>query len=632
MRCQYKFFWIFLLCFVSSALFAQRYISGRITDAESGDPVVGAAVFITGTTVGTTTDALGNYQLILPAGEGSYRMGISHVAYQPAFVDIDAGKTSKTLNIALKNYELEEVTVSAKTRFRNKDVDLFWYTILGVKPSKKTMQPLNPEAVYYYYNSKMQNLTVTCRVPLQIINHETGCQIQYVLHHFTHDYKTDFSSWEGQYMFAELEPANYKQKNIWENNRKKTYRSSFTNFIKALYQNSMLENGFLFAYTQKQDNSTQKNPVTVSNLSYYATENAHTHNITNNKQEAKYNLIDSDYLLITDSVSGRKTFYIPPEWDVMLISFGRQVTEKDLEKVKGNKSWETIGLFRNHLITPGDPVLIFPDGSNMNLLQMVPVFSSRSLSGLNMILPTDYRPDGENEVTNALADNAPLMEIQSANPLSDSLAHVAQRFETQLSVFPQEKLYLHTDKPYYLSGERIWFRAHVVDAATHVPEFSSGSVFVELFDARDSVVFRVKTGVANDLFSGYIPIPDDAPEGDYTIRAYTNRMRNLDEDYFFMKSIHIGDPMSRMVHAQPEFEFLSDKKIGAAIRFSPLHPISQTSPASPLSPESLKISINNDKPMDLNSLTIDDIDSSYKYLRKTQILSILTIHLGKLLK
>ena len=46
MRCQYKFFWIFLLCFVSSALFAQRHISGRITDAESGDPVVGVAVFI----------------------------------------------------------------------------------------------------------------------------------------------------------------------------------------------------------------------------------------------------------------------------------------------------------------------------------------------------------------------------------------------------------------------------------------------------------------------------------------------------------------------------------------------------------------------------------------------------------
>ena len=134
----------------------------------------------------------------------------------------------------------------------------------------------------------------------------------------------------------------------------------------------------------------------------------------------------------------------------------------------------------------------------------------------------------------------------------------------QLSVFPQEKIYLQTDKPYYLSGERIWFRTHVVDAATHVPAFYSNSVFVELFDVRDSVVCRVRTGVANDLFSGYIHIPEDAPEGDYTIRDYTNRMRNLDEDYFFMKNIRIGDSMSRMIQAQPEFEFFTDKKIGAA--------------------------------------------------------------------
>jgi hypothetical protein len=166
----------------------------------------------------------------------------------------------------------------------------------------------------------------------------------------------------------------------------------------------------------------------------------------------------------------------------------------------------------------------------MNPLRLTPVFSSKSLSGLNMILPTDYRPDGENERTNALAENELSVDVQPSNPLADTLTRVAQRFDLQLSVFPQEKLYLHTDKPYYLSGERIWFRAHVVDAATHVPSFSSGGVFVELFDARDSVVSRVKTGAANDLFSGYISIPEDTPEGDYTIRAYTNSMRNLDED------------------------------------------------------------------------------------------------------
>jgi len=80
------------------------------------------------------------------------------------------------------------------------------------------------------------------------------------------------------------------------------------------------------------------------------------------------------------------------------------------------------------------------------------------------------------------------------------------------------------------------------------------SVYVELFDARDSVVCRVKTGLESSMFSGYINIPEDVPEGDYIIRAYTGAMRNLDEDYFFMKNIRIGDPMSRMIKVQPEFD------------------------------------------------------------------------------
>jgi len=117
--------------------------------------------------------------------------------------------------------------------------------------------------------------------------------------------------------------------------------------------------------------------------------------------------------------------------------------------------------------------------------------------------------------------------------LANSLYSAAKRFDKQLSLFSQEKVYLHTDKPYYISGERIWFRAHVVDAASHLPEFLSNSVYVELFDSGDSIISRVKTGLYADSFSGYLVIPEDVPEGDYTIRCYTNSMMALSEDYFF---------------------------------------------------------------------------------------------------
>ncbi len=70
-------------------------------------------------------------------------------------------------------------------------------------------------------------------------------------------------------------------------------------------------------------------------------------------------------------------------------------------------------------------------------------------------------------------------------------------------------------------------------------------------------------------------------------------MRNLDEDYFFMKNIYIADPLSRMIQVLPEFHFTSDQKINTDLRFSRIRPVAG------ITPESVKISINNDKPVNV---------------------------------
>ena len=131
--------------------------------------------------------------------------------------------------------------------------------------------------------------------------------------------------------------------------------------------------------------------------------------------------------------------------------------------------------------------------------------------------------------------------------LPDSLVTL---FSRQLKVFPQEKIYLHTDKPYYITGEKIWFRAHLVDAATHVPCPVSRYVYVELFNHSDSLIARVKIGNDNDAYHGYIDIPQDIPEGGYILRAYTHFMLNLDEHYLCTKSIRIGNPLNRQVDVE----------------------------------------------------------------------------------
>jgi len=239
---------LFSLIILPLTFSAQRTVSGRITDTGDGEPIPGASVFIANTTVGMTTDSEGRYKLAIP-GVGSYRLAVSHASYQPVFKDIELGKTSVVMNITLHIRELEEVTVSAKVKFRKEDIALFWNTLLGKDPSKKTIYATNPEAPFYYYDFKTKILKVTCRTPLRIINNETGYEIQYILSKFVHNYDTNTTSWNGEFSFKELEPENARQENLWGKNREKIYKISIATFIKALYHNSLLENGFLLTYT-----------------------------------------------------------------------------------------------------------------------------------------------------------------------------------------------------------------------------------------------------------------------------------------------------------------------------------------------------------------------------------------------
>jgi TonB-dependent SusC/RagA subfamily outer membrane receptor len=163
----------------------------------------------------------------------------------------------------------------------------------------------------------------------------------------------------------------------------------------------------------------------------------------------------------------------------------------------------------------------------------------------------------------------------------------------QLMAYPQEKMYLHTDKPYYISGEKIWFRAHLADAVMHLPAIVSRYVYAELIDPLDSVVVRVKIRPEDNVHSGYMEIPQEVPEGNYQIRAYTNFMRSPGEDYFYTKTVRIGDPQARYIAADVRYEFQSGKKVTAHLNF--FHP----SLASPIVPEKVKVQINGGKQLNV---------------------------------
>ncbi|MDD8016973.1 MAG: TonB-dependent receptor, partial [Bacteroidota bacterium] len=77
------YFFLVLAMFAPGLIFAgsQGKIKGKVVDRESGEPLVGAAVVVVGTSFGTTTDVNGEFS-ILKLEVGTYTLKSSYIGYQ----------------------------------------------------------------------------------------------------------------------------------------------------------------------------------------------------------------------------------------------------------------------------------------------------------------------------------------------------------------------------------------------------------------------------------------------------------------------------------------------------------------------------------------------------------------------
>jgi len=142
---------------------------------------------------------------------------------------------------------------------------------------------------------------------------------------------------------------------------------------------------------------------------------------------------------------------------------------------------------------------------------------------------------------------------------SDTL-DIEQRILDYYAHVPQERIYLHTDRPYYVPGDTIWFRAHLVDAVTHTPISRSRYVYVELLDnAADTLCQRIIVRCDSDgVFANALTLPRHLQGGSYTLVAYTQWMRNFPAERFCYHPLWVAG-------SEPKAEYES-ARLGLPVR------------------------------------------------------------------
>ena len=95
-----------------------------------------------------------------------------------------------------------------------------------------------------------------------------------------------------------------------------------------------------------------------------------------------------------------------------------------------------------------------------------------------------------------------------------------------------ERIYLHTDKTDFATGDTLWFKAYLFDAAYLNASARSGLIYLEIVNDSNEVLQRFMVPVYIGRGFGQIDLDrKEMPPGNYSLRAYSNWMRNFGEKY-----------------------------------------------------------------------------------------------------
>ncbi|UCH14030.1 MAG: hypothetical protein JSV22_13125 [Bacteroidales bacterium] len=102
-----------------------------------------------------------------------------------------------------------------------------------------------------------------------------------------------------------------------------------------------------------------------------------------------------------------------------------------------------------------------------------------------------------------------------------------------------EKVYLQLEKKIYISGEKLKYKAYVVNSLTLKRSRQSKVLYFEISGYNNTRIFSWRSNLNKGLCFGSVNLPDTISGGVYILRAYTNWMRNTSQAFYYSTPIII---------------------------------------------------------------------------------------------
>ncbi len=479
---------ISFLC-LQTAFGQGRAVTGTIRDEDTGRPIRNASVFFDRTLNGVFTDSVGNFTLY-PQGATQLPVFVSVVGYASKTITEYPSDRKITIELKPTAYNLDAVTVLANDGMsRAEKLKIFKREFVGSSPSAKSSVILNDADLHFTYSSKTRILQATSDKPIMIQNKALGYTLNFLVANFT--YTGEQTTFYGSQFFREdgsmSDPEKVKK------SRRTAYLGSQMHFIRSLWNNKLAENGFeAIRYVLESSSAPINRDITA----------------TTRDNPNQYVARDIRQL----------------GYDSLVVSNGNQKYLRFTGYVKVT--------YRSQVsIMTGSGKNVLIDKNGYQEPEGIVWSGNIGIQRAGDLLPLEYEDVAPGR--DKKEDNNNISTGYTASVLMDTLH----------SRMPLEKLYIQLDKPYYSSGDTLRMKAYLLDAGEGKGSTKSGIVYVELANDSNKVFLRRMLPVGFGLGTGNIILSKgDIPEGSYTLRAYTNLMRNFGEETAYRKNLYISSP------------------------------------------------------------------------------------------
>lgn len=176
---------------------------------------------------------------------GSYELVAKMVGYEPQTVSIILKNSPLAFNLVLKSKvnSLNEVKISFDPDWDDHFAE-FKKRFLGTTPNAGECKILNPKVMHFHYSKRSKKLTGSADDFIIIENNALGYKISYLLNKFEYNDSTNVVRYEGFPSFQEMTAKSDKQNNYWKKNREIAYKGSITHFMKSIYDDRVINEGF----------------------------------------------------------------------------------------------------------------------------------------------------------------------------------------------------------------------------------------------------------------------------------------------------------------------------------------------------------------------------------------------------